>query len=216
MTDRSAGFFSDLVGDLEDMENPALRADASHGLFSAEWALLDYPLGPLSSEAAGAVEGMRLIDILDIGFVDDERRCHYSTYARIAGAKISPTAKKGMINGREILDVGRVIYGYEAFRINCIPHRPLRIVLRLSHRVTAETDTPPRGTRYQDLEFGWPQELLVFVDGQPLDVMSFAEPTDSADFHDIVFDVPATYIAYDTATISVGGDHASFGYWFYQ
>lgn len=179
-------------------------------LHQADWSTLNGSLLPFSSSARQFVYGLGLVDQLNVGYLPDEKRTNYRQFTRLAGTKLLPVSETLALEHRMFTEVGRVVMGSETMRVKTEPGREMRVVLRTS-RATAV----PLSSGMEALEFASPISLTLQVDGKDA-----GSPTVSlngpGEFTEAVFRIPGELISSNSIELTVGGDHISYAYWFYQ
>jgi len=218
-------WFSSLIGGPIAVETPALGAHNAFTLHQARWDKIDGAEEPLSPNAFAAIGGLRLIDRLDVGHTEDERRCAYRTVSRLAGARLQPVVQLGRAGARDILEVGRLVLGEERFTVAARPGLPLRVVLRTGLLAVPTVYLPGDGLSPQGVEFVSPITVHVTASSRGEGASAgrafvapfrFELPPAQEGFAEVVFDIPAEWIDGEAVELVVAGDHVAFAYWFYQ
>ncbi len=181
----------------------------------ADWAALDLSLNPLEASSHQAVAQWREIDRIDIGYIKDEKRCHYSAFSRFYRALYHPFLLTGKSGTNTLTDVGRSILGSESLTLHITPNQPLRVILR----TTGTTATRLRNGASQGaytFSFNSPLKLRIHIDDKEAGYYEIPIKEEKDVFSEIVFTLPAETITHPNPRITIYGDHASFAYWFYQ
>ena len=189
---------------------PRTTSFVGNHLARTDWSALDAALLPYSS----ATNGLRLIDSLDVMHEADEISHGYETYCRVHGLRLHPFARSGTIDGKTIFEAGRAIIGNDSFMVNAERRKPLTIILRTS----ASLDCPSDGTipNHFSTTFVNPLHLQVHIGGQPVTDAYLTLSTNVTEFTDVALTVPADSLPGGPTRLTIVGDHAAFGYWFYQ
>ncbi|MDX9866472.1 MAG: hypothetical protein RBT78_00975 [Kiritimatiellia bacterium] len=177
----------------------------------AVWSPLD---GARAPHLAGKeVRGWRLADRLDVGYAEDERRCAFAAESRYHGVTHLPFA----MGTNTLFDVGRVVVGWVEFTPQLTPGKPVRVIVRTAERAETEVRIGVRAKR-QTFSFVTPLQIRVKVDGADAGVVALPlAPLASAPmFCEASFELPAGAVRQERPQITLYGDHAAFGYWFYQ
>ncbi len=159
--------------------------------------------------------GMKLVDSLDLAWLEDERRHDWTAYGYEYEEKRARWANRATPLLRDVLrqysypdrptrpvtDAGRKVLGWERFRIHAIPGRDLVLVMR--------TDA------------WYPNRLEVEIDGAAAGLWTIARSETA--WVEPSFTVPGRLIRRGRPLVEVrredpkdGGDYAPFHYWFYQ
>ena len=93
----------------------------------------------------------------------------------------------------------------------------MRIVMRTAATTRSDGSHYPQGPSAQHYRFTPPIKILLAAgaDASPRPVTIDLDG-ESARFREIILDIPADQVRSDELEITVGGDHPSYGYWFYQ
>lgn len=188
----------------------ALGVD-EHQMRQAVWSPLDGARAPHLADKE--VRDWRLADRMDVGYAEEEQRCGFAAESRYHGVTYIPFA----MGTNTLFDVGRVVVGWVSFSPRLTPGKPVRVIVRTAERVETEVRIGVR-TRRQTFTFVTPLQLRVRVDGADAGVVSLPlNPLPSAPmFCEASFELPAGAVRRERPRISLYGDHAAFGYWFYQ
>ena len=189
---------------------PRTTSFAGHHLARTDWNALDAALVPYSS----ATNGLRLVDSLDVVHEDDEISHGYETYCRVHGLRLHPFARSGTIEGKTIFEAGRAVIGNESFTVNAERGKPLTIILRTAAKLECPSDgaIPNRFST----SFVNPLHLQVHIGDQAVTDAYLTLSTNVTDFTDVALTVPAASLPGGKTRLTIVGDHAAFGYWFYQ
>lgn len=202
--------FSPFVGSRLDTQLPLFTARAAFTLHQAEWATLDNADLPISGRVLPQIEGLELVDRIDVGYAPDESRCGYAVRNPVSAVKIPLLSETLRLEGRAVTEAGRIVLGRATMRVKSRPGRELRVVLR-----TSVTASAPMFTGPQRFIFGSPVKLRVAVDGR--DAGEFSMLMNGAEeFTEGLIVIPAAAITGETTELAFEGVHAAYAYWFYQ
>jgi hypothetical protein len=227
--DAKDGDLAPMLGRQLMAQAPLFSSTSAFVLHEAKWDKLDRTTAPLTLTAPG-----RLVDALDVGYDEDEARCDYDLFARAPGARSQRFVTTGVLGGRPIAEIGRLVVGSETFTIQAQPHKALWIVLRGALDATVPIVDQALEECKQRFEFVSPMTLNVLVDDRPagqwivkVDAKPDPAKPDAKDesakpdaktsvLFESVFEIPAEAMTTDRPRLTIGGDHISLGYWFYQ
>jgi hypothetical protein len=179
-------------------------------LIQTDWSSLQSPPNPLLIQPD---KTWTLAGMLDIGYDCHEKAYAYTTFCRIPDKKPSYGLCSYPIGSSNVAEVGLMIAGYEAFKLqNIQPVKDLHVTLRTGSKL----DFMVFGdSGYQtSIEIASPLTLNILIDNKQIPPKSFVLNTDG--YSEISFTIPATYINSMSPEIVVAGDHISYAYWFYQ
>ena len=201
---------------LSDTDGPP--GEYAFGLFQARWdSMPPASLRPLDAAVTNAIASMKMVDHLDVGYMPDERRCHYRTGSRLPDAFFLPFAANRRLGKGQITEVGQPVIGWDEFRIAAPQRlRPLRVVLRTALDATC---TGVRlNTRHDGevLHLRSPLRLRLLVNNVALPETELAVTCADDAFAECVLEIPAELITTDPLEVVIAGDHIALAYWFYQ
>lgn len=175
-------------------------------IMRADWSAYDRAVRPDID-----VGGLNLVDSLDVGLRDDERRTRRKTFGRKAedGVCFRSVAKRAS-DGLAQADACVIVTKGERFTLKAEAGRPARLILRTLGRVWYET---MQGTD-EHFDFGAETKLEISVNGRP--VGAFAVPLKPDTFTDFAIDVPAEYVTARELEFTVSGRYSSFAWWLFQ
>ena len=206
-----------MIGEELRQDTSILNSPDNLVLYKAAWGKLEKAKKPVSEKVAAELAGFQLRQQLDIGYANHERGTNYKTFLRTKGIRIMPFVATGPIGDVALADVGRAVIGAESFTIPVRPGRSVRAVMRTGNSANVPIFAVGGEKYRQDLVLGDTLSLRVVVNDQPFDIQNLAlEQAENDAFAEIVFDIPAELVTTDTLRVTVGGDHISYGYWFYQ
>lgn len=204
-----------LLGEREAADSNALGDATVLALRAARWELMDpAAMEPLDPAVRKRVEDLEQTDRLDVGWLDDEERCGYRWWTRLAGARLAPVTVKGELGGREILEVGQPVVGSDSFRVRVKKGKALVVVLRTGSVASGTMTRMDRALTPGRIEFGEPVRLKPVVNGRLLDEM-VVEGTRGV-LSEGTFEIPADAVDSEELAVTLGGDHLALAYWFYQ
>lgn len=206
----SGQWYSAFVGPQLAAEPPVFGAGRALALHRADWSSLERSTLPLTESARQFVYGLGVVDTLNIGSLPDEKRTEYRTFMRVPGARLLPVSETMNLAGRPVTEAGRVVLGSETMRVKAEPGREMRVVLR-----TGLAAAMPLPSGLQAMEFSSPINLLLQVDGKDAGTTT-VNLNPAGEFTEISLRIPGELITKDSIELTVGGDHISYAYWFYQ
>ena len=162
------------------------------------------------SEASAPV----LVDAIDVGYSEDEKRAGYVAESRHYRLYYPPFMMEGVHDGKWILDGGRAVIGWDAMTFHATPGGDTEVVMRTASRVKTEVRTA--GIREQKVTFDSPLKLRVKVDDVEVGVFTCPIESSSNTFSEVAFTIPGALIRRSDPRLEIYGDRAVFGYWFYQ
>jgi hypothetical protein len=179
-------------------------------LFAADWSLAE-PVDPPDSMVVDDV-AYHLTGRLDLGYIPDEIRHGYRFTSRMRSVRFEPVMSV-LTNsaGTVFADTGRAHVGRIEFAVGTQPGQPLLLVARLAPAISV----PVRPHGVQTFTFSDTLELSISVDGRTPLVLP-ARLDAEAGFTDVELLLPARVITQPVSVIEIGGDHAAYGFWFYQ
>lgn len=207
-------WLEDLIGEcvLSDPDQ-GLIADGTMSLYKADWALLDGGYAPALCKEE--LQGLSIIDSLDVGYFQDEEDHHYNISTRLKSTRISPIYLKAELAGKDHMENGRLIFGHETFIIKEVdPGKPLFVILRTGIETQAGAHFNRQTSSIERLLLNKDLHLRIFIDGAEAEIPAF-QLNDSG-FSEIVMRLPPDLLSNDAPEIKVLGDHISYAYWFAQ
>jgi len=182
-------------------------------LFRTRWEAFQ-DTGEIRSEAIRVATGaLREVDRLDLCDASGERRHAYESSSRLGPLRLRGAPHLDHYpDGRELLDAGRAIVGWESFEISGLqPGRDVLMVLRSAGQTEANIYAAA-GRRRVALSF--PEAgLRPRVDGQLLPRVSF-RPGPGWSEH--LLRLPGAAIGSERVRLHLEGRYAAFQYWFFQ
>ncbi len=171
----------------------------------ANWDAFDSAVQPYVKLATN----LTLVAQVDVGDEASERSAKYEIFDRYGRHPEDAFTLIDKLNGRTLIDAGRLLVGGDTFTIPLRVNKEATVVMRTypKHQVTHVHGT-------STYEFANPLLLNVIVNDITLPPVSVAYATNG--FSDVSFQIPAQAIQKSPCRISVLGDHISCGYWFYQ
>jgi hypothetical protein len=156
---------------------------------------------------------MTLCAHVDVAYEKDEKAYAYEALSRDDYPIFEPYYAAGELNGTNVVDGGRFLYGGDAMTVPLKPGRDVHVVMRTALKCSVATSRELWGTR-SDFALKTPMTLKVIVDGEDAGDVSF--PVSEGDFADVHFTVPGRFIASDSTRLAFLGEHVAFAYWFFQ
>ena len=178
-------------------------------LRKADWSAYDAAEAVPSSLASD----MTLCAHVDVAYEKDEKAYAYEALSRDDYPIFEPYYAAGELNGTNVVDGGRFLYGGDAMTVPLKPGRDVHVVMRTALKCSVATSRELWGTR-SDFALKTPMTLKVIVDGEDAGDVSF--PVSEGDFADVNFTVPGRFIASDSTRLAFLGEHVAFAYWFFQ
>jgi len=186
-------------------------------VYHADWSAFDYGLKPHPAQIAKGrveIENLSLVERLDIGYEKDEKRLKYEVLPKYHLRPFDSIALVEKLSGRQVFDVGRIIYGEDEMTVALHPGKDLKIVMRTVAAVDFSAKSMVSPTLKLKYAYSDPLELHIEIDGKEV-CHSHAHIVKDG-FTDAVFTIPGRVITHSPCRISLHGDHVTFGYWFYQ
>jgi hypothetical protein len=183
---------------------------------------LDYELvgknrRAFSPEAERLVSGLLEVDHLNVCDSQEERDHDYGYSSRLGNVALHgtvridsyPAATEG-VSPNVVADAGRIILGYESFRVRSNPGRDLVLVMRTAGSAQVAVRSAARTGTF---ELEVPEAgILVSTRSQPAGRMSFRpEPG----WNEVVFRIPARLLEGNDVLL-LQGRYTSYYYWFFQ
>jgi len=181
----------------------------------ADWTTLERSIQPLEAASQKTLRGWKEVDRLDIGYLEDEKRCAYSEFSRFYRAHYHPMLVTGNVGTNVIVEVGRAIIGSESMTIRATPGQPLRVLFRTTSTVALRLRNGGSQGAYS-FSFNSPLKLRIHVDEKEAGYHEILIQEEKDVFSEISFTIPAEAITQPRPRITLYGDHASFAFWFYQ
>jgi hypothetical protein len=207
-----------MLGDVLLIDLDAPPDGRIYALCTARWdAFPAAALLPMDPTVSNAVAAFTLVDRLDVGYMPDERRCHYQVGSRLPDQICRPCVASRRIGGRRVTEVGQPVIGWDEFRVQA-PHpgQPMRVVMRTTLDATCMVIRATEKFAGEGLHLRSPLQIRPIVNGRTLSAVSLAIATDPDAFSECILDIPAEYITANPVEIVLAGDHIALAYWFYQ
>lgn len=157
---------------------------------------------------------LTLVASLRPAYVKDERLFSYEVIDRYGRPPTVPFIRTDTLEGRKLIECGRVLVGGDEMSIPLSTNRDLHVVMRTLPRQTADSYSGGGGLRSDEYAFKNPLVIRLRVDSQDLGPTRLSYATNG--FSDVSFTIPAAAITKSPSRISFLGDHITCGYWFYQ
>jgi hypothetical protein len=179
-------------------------------IFIVDYTSVDAGRSPISD-----CEGWIAVDSLDVGYLEDERRCRYSILSREHGAKLDVSLHSATYGDeKKIADAGRLVLGGERFTISTLPGRTLRVVTRSASGFKVFRHSPVMDG-YITSNAPPFAPVDVYINGLRLEGAGIKTLGDDR-WSETVLEVPSEYVGSEKTTISIIGSYNSFHYWFFQ
>ena len=163
--------------------------------------------------------GRTLVASVDVGYSHDEQAAEFRIVDRWGRQSGAPFVRLGKLNGRDIIDTGRVVVGYSEMSVPLACGKDTAVVIRAAKTAKANFNVGA-SSESPELAFNVRKVTLdVYVDGKlsvpvRLDLSGQVDAKD--DFVEFAFTVPGRAITRSTSRVAIGGDHIPCCYWFYQ
>ncbi len=203
-----------LMGDAIMMDTDTAVGDPrALAVYSANWNAIEGGNVPVLIEKQ--LDGLQLIDAIDIGYCPDERTHGYHVDLRLKNTVFPLCHKHAKLAGKDYSEVGRIVMGSESFTIqNITPGKPVRLVLRTSRSASGQCFVGRQVSSIKNLEMNDTIVLDVLVDGE--EVASPALSIAGDGFQEVILEIPAEFVNARELNVKIAGDHISYAYWFYQ
>lgn len=208
--------FAPLVGELLLDEVFSPRPQSVAAVYRPRWDRLNGGVQPAKPEILSAVQGLTLVDSLNVGYPAHERDHRRSVFTRLSSLRIAPFLREAMLEDQAVLEVGEAVIGSESFDLRAETGKPVRLVMRTLPSAEVEVTGADGIKQRQTYTLANPLRLMVQAGGRRTDIMEFPLTTETNHFDEIILDIPADFIAGPTTRITVGGDHVSCAFWAYQ
>jgi hypothetical protein len=189
-------------------------------IHSLDWQLLDRAKsGVQNTNLIKQIQGLKQIGCLDIGYDKHESQYEYENTLRLSSIRIFPFQTVAEVadscHTNQMLEVGKVVIGYESFQVPTTAGLPLTLVLRSGSQAKAVKTASYTQTIEQTVKLEYSSLIRVIVGDRTIDSIVKLNPT--ADFMtEFMVTIPAELIVGDKTKVVVGGDHISYCYWFFQ
>ena len=188
-------------------------------VFKTDWRLLGRSRPVQCPEALEAIEGLDLIDRLNICDPEDEPLHQYHKWTRFPATRLVGYLNKAWYPGADtseyVLDSGRPIYGREEFYLKTLPGRELRLVMRTASNLMGFVIRYPRKD-FKEFKIKTKETTLnLWVNGRWMKEVRFPTPEQNQ-WTEQVITIPGHLIPYPRTKVALVGDYLSFYYWAYQ
>lgn len=178
-------------------------------LRKADWSAYDAAEAVPSYPASN----MTLSAHVDVAYEKDEKAYDYEALSRDDYPIFAPYHAAGELNGTNVVEGGRFLYGGDAMTVPLKPGRDVHVVMRTALKCSVATSRELWGTR-SDFALKTPMTLRVIVNGEDAGDVSF--PVSDGDFADVHFTIPGRLIYTGSTRLAFLGEHVAFAYWFFQ
>jgi hypothetical protein len=200
----------------EIVEEPPLFQTTSHGdelvVYRMRYDVVGRNARPWLERSAAAVQGLAMVDRLNVCDTADERAHGHRFDSRLGDVRLFGAARiDDYDGGPRVADGGRVVLGSESFDVATTPGKSLLVLLRTSGSATVNVLRPgDTGNFALELrEAG----LAVTVDGRPYRRLTF---TPGERWDEVAFEIPAERVTRPRTRLELRGRYAAYYYWFYQ
>ena len=159
------------------------------------------------------VSNCTLVAHIDVAYEKDEKRHCYEVLTRDDYPLFAPFHIVGKLNGANIVEGGRFLFGGDAMTVALKPGQDVHVVMRTALKCTAAVDREI-GIPRTDFILKSPMTLKVLVEGEDVGDISF--PVAEGDVTDATFVIPGRFIRQPQVRLSFLGEHVAFAYWFFQ
>jgi hypothetical protein len=200
----------------ELVDGPPLFRTASLGdeivIYRTRYDMLGRNERPYLDRSAAAVQGLRLVDRLNVCDTADEAAHRYRFRSRLGDLRLFGAARIAEYpGGLRVADGGRVVLGSERFDVAASPGRDLLVLMRTATDVTANVLRPQQAGNYA-LELH-EAGMDLTVDGQPGGRVTFAP---GPGWDEVSFRIPGSLLKRARTRLELRGRYAAYYYWFYQ
>jgi len=207
------GWAAPLLGEPVLVDTASALAGSALAVFPTRWDAIEGGALPVSLD--DELLGRQLIDSLDVGYLVDEREHDYETWLRLRNMDLPVLHRHARLDQGDYAEAGRLIVGSESFTVrNVRPGRPLTIALRTARSGGGLIARGAELAQFSRLEMNEELSLVVFVEGEPVAETTARLRHDQ--FSELIMTIPAQHVDRSELPVEIGGDHFSFGYWFYQ
>ncbi len=215
---QSQTFLDSFLGERLDTSSMAFGNKDILLLHKANWSVFQNSLQPQSTALQAMLAEWEQADQLDVANPIDETRSDYRVFSRFPGARSHPFPKISVTGQSDpFFDAGRLIYGSETFQVQCPrPGQDMLVVMRTGLKAKVSIVEPMDDKQVYEVEFASPLQLPVFVDGHRVGEVVRPIENPPGNFSEIHFIIPGKVLKSREVEIVIGGDHFSYGYWFYQ
>lgn len=203
-------WYSPFVGEALLSEPPLFSTASTMVLHRADWSSLLSSGMPLGKSALARLDGLHLVDKMNVGYVPDEERCEFVAASRLPGAYLPMMSETLSLGGRSVTEAGRVVLGNASMTVNARPGHEMLLVMR-----TSLLGGVQKHSGVQRFAVDPQLRLKVFVDEEEAGEFSFLLG-DVGEFTEAAFRIPAALISRERVRIRLEGDHIAYAYWFYQ
>ena len=178
-------------------------------LRKADWSAYD------AAETAPviAASNLTLSAHVDVAYEKDEKAHGYEALTRDDYPLFAPFHVAGELNGTNIVEGGRFLFGGDAMTVSLCPGHDVHVVMRTALKCSAAVDREIMMPR-SEFVFKSPMTLKVLVDGREVGDIAF--PVGEGDVADAAFVIPGRFIDKPQVRLAFLGEHVAFAYWFYQ
>lgn len=175
----------------------------------ADWRLFDYSAQPHAVDMGGGV----LVCRVDVGDEKEEQSANYEVIDRYGRRPSPPALIVDDLDGRRVVDGGRLLVGGDAMTVPLTPGRDTKVVMRTYPKWTS-VRADVGGCNSSEYAFANPLSMNVAVDGRLSHPVSVSYATNG--FSDVSFRIPGAAIRSTPCRLEFLGDHVACCYWFYQ
>ena len=178
-------------------------------LRKADWSAYD----AAKVAPSNLVSNLTLSAHLDVAYEKDEKGHCYEALTRDDYPLFAPFHIVGKLNGTNMIEGGRFLFGGDAMTVALKPDQDVHVVMRTALKCTASVDREI-GIPRSDFTLKSPMTLKILVEGEDVGDISF--PVAEGDVTDATFVIPGRFIRQPQVRLAFLGEHVAFAYWFFQ
>ena len=178
-------------------------------LRKADWSAYD----AAAAAPSYLVSNRTLAAHVDVAYEKDEKGHFYEVLTRDDCSLFAPFHIVGKLNGTNIVEGGRFLFGGDAMTVSLRPGRDVQVVMRTALNCSAVVERELGAVR-SDFTLKSPMTLKLLVEGEDVGDVSF--PVAEGDVTDATFVIPGRFIRQPQVRLAFLGEHVAFAYWFYQ
>jgi|GEM_PF-2133353 len=197
------------------VEKVLLPTEITFYLDRIDWDHLLLGIMPRSAEIRRILEGMRLLDKLDIGYLPDTGRCEYRIHSQYPYTRSYPYLTKVEVNGQPFLDAAAGVLGSDRFTLKSLPQKPHWLVGRilLSDQVLLQD---LEGIHKLGINTRQVSQLVLILDDRHQTIINLAPFIHDQNLVEWAVALPADFFSGSRTTFQILGDHIPCDYWLYS
>ena len=186
-----------------------LTAPPGLELRKADWSAYDAALNPAVRLQSA---DLKLQARIDVAYDADEKASGYEVLSRDGYPVFAPFTVAGKLNGTNVVEGGRFLFGGDSMTVPLVPGRDVHVVMRTALKCSATASRELGGQR-SDIALRSPLTLEIRAEQESLPV-TFDVP--DGDFADVTFTIPGRLVTQPAIRLDFLGEHVAFCYWFFQ